>query len=136
MPMGTNVHAQLIHFTCRICPLPTSISYLRNYSGIFVANLFGKGMDQSNLAILFLLMVLLIKSADVLARSNPCTVLHGLHAVNLCSQFSKTCIEVSGLSAKDVAKQLKVNIVDILHSQYMVSSLTTCSLSVIWVIRS
>jgi hypothetical protein len=49
----------------------------------------------------------------------------GLHAVSLCSQ--RHVFEVSGSSAKDVAKQLKVNIVYI-HIIWFFFCLIACSL--------
>jgi len=49
--------------------------------------------------------------ADVLA--NPFHALfYVVFMLSACALFSKTWIEVSGSSAKDVAKQLKVKIMD------------------------
>ncbi|KAF2305338.1 hypothetical protein GH714_004065 [Hevea brasiliensis] len=120
MPVDNRVHIQLSFSTHLICPLfsnlhlfPIFISSLRRYSGNFFVNLLGKWKESEYSGGQFVPvggLAYYVTAPTSLAdmAANPFHALFYLvFMLSACALFSKTWIEVSGSSARDVAKQLK-----------------------------
>ncbi|KAL0406721.1 UNVERIFIED_CONTAM: protein transport protein Sec61 subunit alpha [Sesamum latifolium] len=117
--VGNRDHIQLSYSILPTCPLfcslhlfPISTSSRRKYSGNFLVNLLGKWKESEysgqSIPVGGLAYYITAPSSLSEILAHP---FHGLFYVvfmlSACALFSKTWIEVSGSSAKDVAKQLK-----------------------------
>ncbi|PUZ44276.1 hypothetical protein GQ55_8G077300 [Panicum hallii var. hallii] len=90
----------------------------RKYSGNFLVNLLGK-WKESGYSGHFVPVGGLAPSSLADGLANPFHALfYVVFMLSACALFSKTWIEVSGSSAKDVAKQLKVKAIHIYNFYY------------------
>ncbi|KAK9132216.1 hypothetical protein Scep_011744 [Stephania cephalantha] len=102
------------HQTCPCNDIYISTSFsaprllYRRFSGSFIVNLLGKWKESEYAGGQFTPVALVLHTTSLHHQANPFHALFYLiFMLSACALFSKTWIEVSGSSARDVARQLR-----------------------------